>query len=347
MKRRIRSIRPPPPNCTIPRRHHRCHQHRHAHSTARSRSAYAFGSQWTGSLSRPSIETEEATELTNSELLEGELQNLVTMEFDGDDDLECVAAAAGWGHSALLVRDQTDDATATAGSTRLLVSGRPQDFQTLMRLRRLPPSVRNFCIERTSNADEAASGPSAMQRLASFLAGENEVTFHEEECRRYSNIKTMMEIPLPDDEAMAVEGQSVDENVLSKHGRRRWMPNEPIHTTASASAYNDAFQNTLAASAGLTAAISQLGTLYMFGLNHRGQCGVGKFTPNVWTPQRVVGLASLRFMLDYNSHGDRDGPGNKSGSDVYKECEVQEYPVVGVALGLQHGNEVSWVRGGG
>jgi len=52
-------------------------------------------------------------------------------------------------------------------------------------------------------------------------------------------------------------------------------------------------------------------------------------------------------MLDYNSHGDRDGPGDKSGSDVYKECEVQEYPVVGVALGLQHGNEVSWVRGGG
>ena len=39
-------------------------------------------------------------------------------------------------------------------------------------------------------------------------------------------------------------------------------------------------------------------------------------------------------MLDYNSHGDRDG---KSGSDVYKESEVQEYPVAGVFLGPQHG----------
>jgi hypothetical protein len=57
--------------------------------------------------------------------------------------------------------------------------------------------------------------------------------------------------------------------------------------------HHETFQNTIGASASLTAVLFDTGKPYTFGLNHRGQCGIGSFTPNVWTPSTVVGLASL------------------------------------------------------
>ncbi|KAL7518882.1 hypothetical protein ACHAWX_003685 [Stephanocyclus meneghinianus] len=308
----------------------------------RGHSALGFGCQWTGALSRSSLDVDEAAELTPQELLAGDTQRLVEME--GSDVGECVAGAAGWGHSALLVRDNHAAATT---ATRLLVCGRPHDFQTLMRLKRLPSSLRNFCIRHTAGTvAESPSGPSALQRIASYLAGENEVTIHEDHCRKYTNINTLLEMPLPNGQAPALEGEHVGDDILALHGRRRHMQRAQHHTDHNqcTAPYNARFQNTLAASAGLTAVISNTGTLYTFGINHRGQCGTGSFTPNVWTPSPVVGLASLRFVLDYNAHivdthHHADASPNKTstGSHVYKACTVQEFPIVSVSLGLQHG----------
>ncbi|KAL3790752.1 hypothetical protein HJC23_010031 [Cyclotella cryptica] len=322
-----------------------CH---HVAQCRRRHSAYGFGSQWTGALSRRSLDADEAAELTPPELLAGDTQRLVEME--GSDGVECVAGAAGWGHSALLVRDKKDlsDTAAIATSTRLLVCGRPHDFQTLMRLKRLPSSLRNFCIRHTaSNVDEPSSGPSALQKIASYLAGENEVTFHEEQCRAYSNVHTLLEMRLPNGEAPALEGESIEHDLMSLHGRPRYMQQKTHDSDHNQRTppHHTKFQNTIAASAGLTAVISNKGTLYTFGINHRGQCGIGSFTPNVWTPSPVVGLASLRFVLDYNAHkhqihdpdGDAPSTSTSTGSNVYKACTVQEFPIVSVALGLQHG----------
>jgi len=125
----------------------------------------------------------------------------------------------------------------------------------------------------------------------------------------------------------------------NENGGQSSQQRQPVHTR---------FQNTLATSAGLTAVISKSGSLYTFGLNHRGQCGIGTFSPNVWAPTQVAGLASLRFVLDHgtivndgnNTTNNSSGGGSSTGTgggDVFKEYKGQENPIICVALGLQHG----------
>lgn len=75
-------------------------------------------------------------------------------------------------------------------------------------------------------------------------------------------------------------------------------------------------QKTLAASAGLTAVVGSSGKVYTFGLNQRGQCGVGdqKFH-HVWEPKPVVlktgeileGVTSVDLGLQHGMALDRDG----------------------------------------
>lgn len=245
---------------------------------------------------------------------------------------KCVAASAGWGHTAIIIVDDDDNGSggrATAADDdaalrrRLLICGRPHDFQTLMRLRRLPTFVRNFCVRYSLDGNGNAkdlSQPSPMQRIASYLAGENEVTFHEDECRRFGNVPTLLQVDLPImGERPALEGERIDDVAFAKHA-----------SSSSDSSIHNEYQNTLATSAGLTAIISTTGTLYCFGLNHRGQCGIGSFNPNIWTPTSVTGLASTRCILD---HGDREYVGD----DMFREFRQQQNPIVSVALGLQHG----------
>jgi alpha-tubulin suppressor-like RCC1 family protein len=91
---------------------------------------------------------------------------------------------------------------------------------------------------------------------------------------------------------------------------------------------------TVVASAGLTAVVGQVGgTLYTFGLNNRGQCGVGYTSNNEWVPQQVMGLSE-----DFASQG--------------REYLQQALPITQVALGLQHGyaldargNLFAWGKG--
>jgi alpha-tubulin suppressor-like RCC1 family protein len=287
---------------------------------------YGYGSQWTGALSRgrENLICDEAPELSAEEMLQfGECQNMVQLK--GLDGMKCVAASAGWGHTALIIAQ--DGVNVAATSRKLMVCGRPHDFQTVMRLRRLPSAIRNFCIKYSLPLeDECASQSggikelSILQRIASFLAGENDVTFNEEEHRRYSNIPELLQIKLPS--PPSVEGDRIDDEVFEIHGRKNeenGSKHQPMHTH---------YQNTLATSAGTTAVVSNTGTLYMFGMNHRGQCGSGTFSPNVWTPSPIRGLASKRFILDH---------GKGIGENLFKEFVEQENPIVSVALGLQHG----------
>jgi len=315
------------------------YQHQqHLHQHIRSMSVYGFGQQWSGALSRGSnnLFLEEAPELSADELQQfDKCQNMISLK--GINDKKCLAASVGWGHTALLVSD--NNSTNETLSPKLIICGRPHDFQTLMRLRRLPPFMRNFCIKHTvpSAEDEenekqqspkekdsdtnAVYEPSILQRIASYFAGDNEATFNEEECRRYSNVPTLLEIDLPNNESPALEGTKLSNTALESHTSAKISQ----HTSQP---FNTHFQNTLATCAGVTACISQSGHLYTFGLNQRGQCGVGTFTPNIWTPCQVSGLASTRFILDNGTGIDEE---------IYRTFKQQQYPIVSVALGLQHG----------
>jgi hypothetical protein len=72
-------------------------------------------------------------------------------------------------------------------------------------------------------------------------------------------------------------------------------------------------------SAGLTAVVTQSGSLFTFGLNQFGQCGNGQTSNNVWTPALVTGLSS-----DVATQGPRS-------------ALPQSSPITSVSLGLQHG----------
>jgi hypothetical protein len=74
--------------------------------------------------------------------------------------------------------------------------------------------------------------------------------------------------------------------------------------------------NTLAASAGLTAIVGRSGKLYTFGINQRGQCGVGsKKQHHCWEPTAVVhangevleGVQSVDLGLQHGLALDKDG----------------------------------------
>ena len=161
----------------------------------------------------------------------------------------------------------------------------------------------------------------------------------------------MMEIPLPDDEVPAEEGQSVDENVLSKHGRKRWMPNEPIRTTASASTYNDAFQNTLAASAGLTAAISQTGTIYVRTQPLRSVRSGKVHAQRVDSSKSGgIGLFEVHARLQFPRRPCTRSARCKNipwSAWLWACSTVWRWIRPGRSFAGARANEVSWVRGGG
>ncbi|KAL3815581.1 hypothetical protein ACHAXA_001560 [Cyclostephanos tholiformis] len=301
-------------------------------------SVYGFGEQWTGALSRGpgGLYVEEAPELSYEEIRRfGVTQGMVALDYngggggsdgDGDGDrggYKCVAASAGWGHTAIIVEGRREKeggaTTAVADGRKLLVCGRPHDFQTLMRLRRLPTSLRNFCVRHSSpsSPSSSSSSPSVVQRVASYLAGENEITFHEDERRKFSNVPSLLEVELPNGEVPAHEGESFYDYESARESHAP-PPGSSSSSSSSSSCYSR-FQNTLATSAGLTAVISTSGV-----------CGVGYFSPNVWIPCRVAGLASTRFVLDNVDDG-------LIGDDMFRKFGRQQHPIVSVSLGLQHG----------
>jgi len=188
-----------------------------------------------------------------------------------------IGAAAGWGHTSLVIQEKE--------KSKLLVSGRPHDFQTLLRLRRLPSPLRNFAIKSSMKENRDREQSFLDKLIATLTAVNNKMEGKDGEVgeveRPISVLPTLTEILLPNDDTPAVPSQFL--------GKEDTVP-----------------KTLLAASAGLTAIVGQSGTLYTFGLNNRGQCGMGKISNNVWHPTPIV---------------------NPSQND----------PIVHVALGLQHG----------
>jgi len=220
------------------------------------------------------------------------------------------SVSLGWGHTAIV----TDDG-------RLFVSGRPHDFASLLRLRRLPKRLRNYAVRQTyQNTAEAAStaviededdhnnngsvpiggsssssggaGLDVTSLVDRFIALASEVfqlsdTEDWDAARRHSFLTTFTEIELP--ETMTEDGEVVVDRPVS-----------------------------VQCSAALTAVLTERGNVYAFGQNGYGQCGIGRTSNNVWKPARVLGLSS-EFAFG--------GPRSEL---------PQTHPVTQVALGLQH-----------
>jgi len=188
-------------------------------------------------------------------------------------------AAAGWGHSAFVSSDGA-----------LMVSGKPYDFSTLLRLRRLPFFIRQYVLEADAGGKDQLATSFIIGKVVSWMSGKDNKDDRWGEAQKNS---------------LLLSPTKLDERIYTR----------------------------IVASAGLTAAIDKDGTLLTFGLNQHGQCGVGEFSNNVWTPQPVMGL-STQF-----AHNER--------STLKQEDRVTQ-----VALGLQHalaldasGHLYAWGKG--
>lgn len=205
----------------------------------RSLAVYAIGDGWTGAMGTGSLDSfVPGHDDDDVEILEAEDKPLLVYEGSVKD------VAAGWGHSAFISED---------GS--LFVSGKPYDFSTLLRTRRLPQFLRKQILGTGNDKQQGFTPPKVIGQILSWMVGKEDGPGGPwEEAERNSTLLTP--------------------------------------TRLQPEAGSSLKFSSVAASAGLTALITTDGDLMTFGLNHHGQCGVGEFSNNVWAPQAVVGLSS-------------------------------------------------------
>lgn len=186
--------------------------------------------------------------------------------------------------------DDIQQAAAGWGCTAFLdtqgqvqIVGRPQDLLTLFRMNRMPTKIRDWAVSQSDPSETTFVG-SLVSKLIGFASGGDE------------------------DETWSV---ARDLSLLKEWSKLELAPpGKKIGDTA---------MSQLVVSAGLMAMIGNSGTLYTTGINSRGQCGIGKMSNNVWSPEPVRGI-------------------------TLAEDDEQDQPVVQVALGFQHGYALT--RGG-
>jgi hypothetical protein len=199
--------------------------------------------------------------------------------FDEDDDGSIEAFPA-----AIYPNDDIQQAAAGWGCSAFLdtqgqvqMVGRPHDLMNLLRMNRMPERVRLWANQSLDSSDTTIVG-SMISRLIGYASGGDENEAWNA-AREYSLIHDWAKLDL--------------------------------------SSIGDSQMTHISCSAGFMALIGKTGTLYTMGINNRGQCGTGKVTNNVWTPEPIAGISSSRKLLSAEPE--------------------QEEPVVQVALGFQQG----------
>lgn len=332
--------------------------------TATQTSVHALGESWTGALGNGTLDLtspEHGTQFTKMNFIcpqEEEVEDLVT----------------GWGHTAIITttttstnsNDGSAGTTATRRRRRLYVCGRPHEFRTLLRLKRLPKFARKLACalswQHTYNSatmDEALNPYYSLpQPSGGGTHASKDGSDSTDNARTRPNIfqrSIAMLNRLGRDQQIKSQQLKSDTNSSSTdHEQQQFHPASklsillsPTEISIPSLASDPAYgiqnpgtnyvkqQHAIAASAGLTAVICPAGRLYTFGLNPYGQCGVGDESNNVWTCTPVVGLTT------HSTDGDTAVTVGVSGNTLTatsprSQLTQQQYPIVSVALGLQH-----------
>ena len=162
----------------------------HKHLFRRSMSVYSMGMGWSGATGvvGPDITGHDDEE-------EPDEPALIL-------DVPIKSAAAGWGHSAF-VSEEGD----------LFMCGRPHDFNTLLRLKRLPGFIRKYAIKSPENDRNFVS------KALSYMVGaeDNE---RWEKAQQNSFIKTVTKVDLPDGEKVkSVEASAGLTAIVTEKGK--------------------------------------------------------------------------------------------------------------------------------
>lgn len=164
------------------------------------------------------------------------------------------ACSVGWGHTAIAVGGKDK-------SPSLLVTGRPHEVSSLLRLQRLPAWFRRHAVTVTYRSTVTAhltrgiDPTDIVGRVVTFLSD------------------------------IFLSGTETDwEAARQQSSMITWTPLEDL--------FPEVISVVIECGAGSTAVVGETtGALYMFGLNGMGQCGIGTTSNNVWTPTAVTGLS--------------------------------------------------------
>lgn len=243
----------------------------------RSFAVYAVGEGWTGAMTRQYVQATIPGHTDDD-----------NMDYEGSTF--GYEARTGVGDESrnkpVLIYPGNDVAQASAGwgasaildtQGQVKLVGRPHDLMNLLRLHRMPERVRSWANQGLDSSETTLVG-SFISRLIGFASGGDDNEAWEA-AREYSLIHD-------------------------------W-------TRVDFSTIGDSQMTQVACSAGFVAMLGTTGTLYTMGLNNRGQCGMGQFSNNVWTPQPVVGITASTKPVSQDSE--------------------QDEPSVQVALGFQQG----------
>jgi Regulator of chromosome condensation (RCC1) repeat len=322
---------------------------------------YAMGEGWTGALGTGRLDQRVPGHLDDDDDDPNEQGlNPPVVLFDSSvsnmqnplQQQRLLSCAVGWGHTALLVESKIPHSVSNemlngvqhqlnsnvpalspedfTTSTQLLVTGRPHEFASLLRLKRMPQAMRQYVTDMTyrtilrakitekmieendPNKNVIGLNPiDIIGRMLTYLSkefGDPKTNPNWSVARDQSFLLEPTKVPLPfnssssstDTPSSALQVQTE----LWDLDPTEPIPNDiPVHVTCSA---------------GITAFTTTMGCVYTFGLNAIGQCGIGKTSNNVWEPSRVTGLSREFCARGYRA---TDLP--------------QSYPIQQTALGLQ------------
>ena len=216
---------------------HRLMQHsyrstlRHCRSTSfrRSFAVLGIGEGWTGALVPGDMEIRIRGHHDEAEV------DLPVVLYDKGP---VTAVSAGWGHTAILVPDRT------SGINKLLITGRPYEFPTLLRLYRLPRFIRRYANRQPREKSVQEKSMHIAALLGRFL----------------SWLVDVYKSDTAEDRALLKDWDVAEHYALLTEWTALKTPEPPT---------------SLLCSAGFSAFGSDSGRLYSFGLNTFGQCGVG------------------------------------------------------------------------
>lgn len=193
-----------------------------------------------------------------------------------------VHAAAGWGHTILLLQNG-----------EIYIAGRPYDFQTLLRMYRMPAFVRRLAVrqslamerrherrKRKSSRGDEMGGSSVEEERVQMQGGTSSSFWEKLIDGIFRNSSS------GDNEKEGKEAEDVFRQAIFPEFQQINLPCGDIPRMDVGGCGGG---KVVAASAGLTAIVGESGKVYTFGMNHRGQCGIGnRKVYHVWEPQAVV-----------------------------------------------------------
>ena len=166
----------------------------------------------------------------------------------------------------------------------MLLTGRPHEFSSLLRLQRQPSWLRRYAVDRAyrsshpEHLSKDGSGSISLHPgdiIGGAITYMAEIFIKEKQdwdlAREHSFLTTLTAIPMPEDEV------EFDATAIAANNSQNNNHSNPVAVSCSA---------------GVTLVQCADGTLRAFGLNGMGQCGTGRDSNNVWTPTRVTGLSS-------------------------------------------------------